>query len=293
MSTLIPDQPLLVAYDRTRVRELLRNTTAQSLHDALRTGTFGANLSPVERAELDALLTAWMQRALGYVFLRDALLVDAQRGPRVFDLICAELTSEQLELSPDLAAALRGRDLSSLTPTDLAALHVHAAAVSRITEHAQRSGLHLALLEAAGSYPLPDDLDRLLPSIPLHLPRAEDYFVPPTGLRRWVAVTLAVAGILLLLIPILSGTIPKHPAGLPLALITLALMVGIKAGWAGYCGALCLWLVPNMPGFRSDRHLTELLPYVPLLLGGVALLIYDRRVRALWAWLRGHFGLGL
>ncbi|WP_129630168.1 hypothetical protein [Candidatus Oscillochloris fontis] len=293
MSTFTPDQPLLVAYDRTRVRELLRNTTAQGLHDALRNGTFGANLAPAERTELDALLTAWMQRALGYVFLRDALLVDGQRGPRVFSLICAEMTSEQIVLNSDLAAALRGRDLSRLMPTDLAALHVHDAAVMRLADMAQRQGLSLVLLETASSYPLPTDLERLLPSIPLHLPHANDYFVPPTGLRRLVAVTLAVTGILLLLIPILSGTIPKHPAGLPLALITLALMVGVKAGWAGYSGALCLWLVPNLPGFRSDRSLTELLPYLPLLLGGVALLIYDRRMRALWAWLRGQFGLGL
>ncbi len=293
MSTLAPDQPLLVAYDSGRVREMLRDMTAQALYDSLRHGTFGANLTPAERAELESLLMAWIQRALGYVFLRDALLVDPQRGPRVYSLICADMTTAQVTLNPDLAAALRGRDLTTLSPSELAALHIHDAAIYQLAERVTHTSQSLVLLEQPGSFPLPTDLHRLLPTIPLHLPHADDYFVPPTGLRRWVAVTLALIGVLLLLVPVMGGTIPKHPAGLPLALITLALMVGIKAGWAGYCGALCLWLVPNLPGFRADRHLAELLPYVPLVLGGVTLLIYDRRVRALWAWVRGQFGLGL
>lgn len=288
MSTHISWQPLLVAYDRDRARELLRSWTAQNLRDALRGGDFGATLSADERAELDELLTAWVQRALGYVFLRDALLVDGQRGPRVFGLICASLTTSHLTVSPDLCSTLRARSSGDLMPADLADLTLQNSSLMRLVDLAGREGLALALLDHPADYPLPADLQSLLPIAALRLALADERFVPPAGLRRNIAVALAVGGIVLLLVPMLSGSIPDHPAGLPLALITLALMIGIKAGWAGYSGALCLWLVPNLPGFRYGRSLTELLPYLPLLVAGLALLVFDHRVRALWVWVQGQ-----
>lgn len=91
---------------------------------------------------------------------------------------------------------------------------------------------------------------------------------------------------MLLLLPLLGGQIPEHPAGLPLALITLALLVGIRAGWAGYAGSLCIWLVANLPGFRHGMALQALWPALPLLVVGLLLLSADRRVRAMWRWVR-------
>jgi hypothetical protein len=291
MSTQAPWQPLLVAYDRERARELLRTWTAQSLRDALRSGHFGADLLADERAELDALLTAWVQRALGYVFLRDALLVDEQRGPRVFGLICSALTIAQVEVSPELLAALRARGPAELTPADLADLAAQHPNLTRLIDLAGSQGLAIALIDVPAVYPPLTDLVSLLPIAALRRAYADDRFVPPTGLRRNIAVVLALGGIALLLVPMLSGSIPERPAGLPLALITLALMVGIRAGWAGYLGAICLWLVPNLPGFRYGQSLSELMPYLPLLVAGLALFIADRRVRALWVWVRGQIGL--
>jgi hypothetical protein len=89
-----------------------------------------------------------------------------------------------------------------------------------------------------------------------------------------------------MIIPLLGGTIPQHPAGLPLALITLALLIGISARWAGWVGATSIWLVANLPSFRHGTSALALLPALPLLAVGVALLILDRRVRALWIWIR-------
>ncbi|MBX0326188.1 hypothetical protein K2Z83_00585 [Oscillochloris sp. ZM17-4] len=278
--------PMLVVYDRARACELLRSWTAHGLRDALRGGNFGSGLSTDERAELDELLTAWIQRALGAVFLRDALLVDGQRGPRAFGMICAGLTRARATMPPDLAQSLRARRSGDLAPGDLADLAIRDPALARLADLAGREGLSLALLERPAGYPMPADLDRLLPA-PLARQRFPDEaFAPPIGVRRGAAASLAIGGMGLLIIPMLGGAIPEHPAGVPLALITLALMVGIRAGWAGFAGALCIWLVPNLPGFRHGNGLIALLPSLPLLTVGLALLILDRRVRALWRWVR-------
>lgn len=285
-----PRLPLLAAYDRARACELLRDWTAQGLRDALRGGHFGAALAPHERAELDTLLTAWIQRALGGVFLRDALLVDDSRGPRVFGLICAGLTRAAATMPPELAEALRAYGLGDLIPGDLADLAARDPALARLADLAGREGLALALLDRSAAYPPPTDLGNLLPALPLRPLFSSEEFRPPTGPRRSIAVILAVGGVAAMIIPMIGGVIPEHPAGLPLALLTLALMIGIKAGWAGLIGALCIWLVPNLPGFRHGNGLPALLPVLPLLLVGLSLLIGDRRVRALWAWVRRQIG---
>jgi hypothetical protein len=291
MAAHLPRLPLLAAYDRARACDLLRSWTAQALRDALRGGHFGAALSPTDRDELDGLLTAWIQRALGGVFLRDALLVDGQRGPRVFGLICAGLTCARATMHADMAALLRARGSGDLSPTDLADLALRDPALARLADMAGREGLALALLDRPAGYPPPADLDELLPAPVMAQPFPGEGFTPPLGSRRAIAVALAVGGVALMLIPILGGSIPQHPAGLPLALITLALLIGIRARWAGWLGSLCIWLVANLPVFRHDTGLPALLSTLPLLAVGLALLILDRRVRALWAWICQQIGL--
>ncbi|NTV65080.1 MAG: hypothetical protein HGA65_16345, partial [Oscillochloris sp.] len=140
MTTHAPWPPSLVAYDRVQARELLRHSTAQHLRDALRGGNFGAALSPEERAELDALLTAWVQRALGYVFLRDAMLVDEQRGAQIFGLICAGLTRDHVTLTPEQAVPLRARGMGDLAAADLADLARREPPIAQLVGMAEREG---------------------------------------------------------------------------------------------------------------------------------------------------------
>ncbi|NNJ08731.1 hypothetical protein EKD04_000140 [Chloroflexales bacterium ZM16-3] len=290
MAAHSPNPPLLVAYDRARACDLLRSSTAHGLRDALRGGRFGDALSPADRAELDELLTAWVQRALGSVFLRDALLVDGQRGPRAFGLICACMTRAYAPLPTNLADTLRTCGSADLSLGDLSGMALRDPALARLADLAGREGLSVALLDQPVGYPPPADLDSLLPAPLARQTFPADAFEPPVGVRRSLAVALVVAGMTLLIVPMLGGSIPEHPAGLPLALITLALMVGIRARWLGFVGALCMWLVPNLPGFRHSSGLIELLPSLPLLIVGMALLILDRRVRALWVWVRQQVG---
>ncbi|NTW01342.1 MAG: hypothetical protein HGA19_08515 [Oscillochloris sp.] len=285
-----PHLPLLVAYDRERAYELLRSSTAQSLRDVLRSGHFGAELSAADRSELDELLTAWVQRALGGVFLRDALIVDGRRGPRVFSLICVGLTRVRVLLARDALAGLQLYDPGDLQPTAVSALVVKNPALAELAEQAEREGLTLALLDQPANYPLPADLDTLLPLSNSAQVFVNERFTPPTGARRNVSIALALGGTALMIVPLLGGSIPSRPAGLPLALITLALVVGIRAGWSGYIGSFCIWLVSNLPGFRHDTSLLALISTLPLLLIGVVLLIFDRRVRALWLWVRQQIG---
>ncbi len=286
----LPPLPFLAVYDRVHACDLLRNWTAQSLRDALHSGHFGATLSPADRAELDGLLTAWVQRALGGVFLRDALCVDEQRGPQVFGLICAGLTRARATMQADVAALLRSRGSGDLTPSDLADLAIHDPALARLADLAAHEGLALALLDQPTGYPPPVNLDDLLPIQLSVRPFSREVFTPPTGLRRAAAISLAVGGMALMIIPMLGGSIPQHPAGMPLALITLALVIGIRAMWTGWMGAICIWLVANLPVFRHDTGLIALLPALPLLALGLTLLFFDRRVRALWGWVRRQIG---
>jgi hypothetical protein len=216
--------------------------------------------------------------------LRDTLLIDQRRGRRVFDLLCGALTKGRVAVPKRLATALPAApaDLTTLpdgtvTPDDLAALARRAA-----TE-----GLTLGLIGDAGNYPFPNDLAALLPTpVPTNPPPATG-FEQPTGWRRRIAVLLAMAGVVLLTLPLTLGAIPDHPAGMPLALLTLALLIGIKAGPPGIAGALCIWLIANLPGFRHGSSLLEILwPALPLMALGVGLLALDRRVRGLWHWVQ-------
>ncbi len=272
----------IVAYDRERVNAIIRDWSTQYLAQELRAGRFGKRLNPSQVAELEALLTAWRQRALGPLPLRDALLVDEARGRRVFALLCAALVVQRAPVPPDLDATL---------PTDPADLEELPAALAAdpalraLAEVASHNGLRLAVQQAPDAFPYPDNLEALV-APPPRLARPAEEFEQPTGWRRNIAILLATGGVLLLLLPLLGGQIPRHPAGLPLALLTLALLVGIRAGWAGYAGSLCIWLVANLPGFHHGTTLQSLLPALPLLAIGLILLNADRRVRAMWGWIR-------
>lgn len=133
---------------------------------------------------------------------------------------------------------------------------------------------------------LPDELLTLLPPAPRAL--AEPPFEAPSGLRWAVATGLVaigaawLAGQLLLL-----GSMPVRTAGVPLALFTLALLVGVRARLPGLLGAACIWLVANLPGFHY-RTMVEW-PALLLLPAGLFLLACDRRIRAMWAWTMGRY----
>lgn len=272
----------LAAYDRGTAQAMLRDWTPRRLANELRAGSFGARLTSAQWVELQALLTAWSQRALAELSLRDALLVDERRGRRVFALICAALTTERVAVPPTLAPTPDG------APVELAQLPPALAgttALAALAERADRDGLALVLQRAVDDYPYPANLEALV--VPLQR-RAAPAFEQPTGWRRRIAALLAMAGVLALGVPLLvGGRIPENPAGWPLALLTLALLVGIRAGWPGYAGSLCIWLVANLPGFRHGTQLAGLLPALPLLAAGLLLLSRDGRVRAMWRWLRG------
>lgn len=276
MSTHPAAAPQLAAYDREAAYAILRDWTPRRLAAELRSGRFGARLAPAEAAELDEQLTAWAQRALAELPLRDALLVDGRRGRRVFALICVELTAERAPLPPALAEAPDGAALPAELARDprLAALAARAAG----------AGLALAVQAARDDYPFPEDLEALLPPPP-RPPAEPGAFEQPVGWRRALAALLASAGMTLLTVPMLGGQIPDHPAGLPLALLTAALLVGIRAGWQGYAGSLCIWLVANLPGFRHGTTPEALWPALPLMAAGLILLSLDRHVRVMWRWI--------
>jgi hypothetical protein len=269
--------PQLVAYDRAAALAIVRDWTPHRLAAELRSGGFGRRLSHEQIAELEEHLTAWSQRALGPMPLRDALLVDGRRGRRVYALICADLTAYRAPLAPELASALADAPALAQEP-ELAALAARA-------EH---EGLEIVPLAEPDAYPFPDNLDALLQLPPNTSHPPVEPFEHPTGWRRRIAVLLAAGGVLLLVVPMLGGQIPDHPAGLPLALLTLALLVGIRAGWTGYAGSACIWLVANLPGFRHGTDLRALWPALPLLAAGVMLLGRDRHVRTMWRWVRAR-----
>jgi len=279
-----PDRPSapaisIAAYDREAAYAIVRDWTAQHLLQELRAGRFGARLSAQHAQELEAHLRDWGQRALGVMPLRDALLVDERRGRRVFALLCVALTTARVPVPPGPAATLPP------APADLAALPADLAATPALVEAAS-AGLTLATQRAADEFPFPADLDALVAPPPRRVQASATSFEQPTGWRRRIAILLVAGGVLLLALPLLGGTIPEHPAGLPLALLTLGLLVGIRAGWAGYAGSLCIWLVANLPGFRHGIALTALWPALPLLVVGLLLLSVDGRIRAMWRWIR-------
>lgn len=288
----------LVVYNRQQAREWLRTWTTRQLLAELNTCQSTGTLTAEERAELVALAQAWMQRALGPLPLRDALLVDPRRGARVYDLLCTLLTRERCPLPPETAPLLELSAWGELNPQQVrirldAVIAAnpqdseHLADLVALLQRAEAEGLALAYhADDAVHYPFPDDLEALLPPVPAAFPRQRLRFEQPTGRRRRLAMGLAFLGVGLLGLPLVMGYMPAQPAGLPLALLTLALLVGIRAGWSGYGGSLCIWLVANLPGFHHDTVASLFWPGVPLLVLGVILLALDRHVRLMWRWLR-------
>lgn len=266
----------LAAYERAKIYELIREATPNGLQKALACGAFGARLAPIERNELVDMLSEWDQRALGQVTIRDALLVDPARGQRVYSLICVAQTVARQPLPPN----------ASIVPGKLSPQEARSLGATKLADRAEVEALELCALSFPLGYPLPiDDLAGLLPMPPSAIPAPEQPFEQPTGLRRWVAIVLASTGALSLALPLLVGTIPERAAGMPLALLTLALLIGIRASWAGYLGSLLIWLVPNLPGFHySALHLFW--PAIPLLVVGLLVLALDHHVRTMWRWVR-------
>lgn len=294
----------LVAYDQRRVAALVRDGSPQQLLHDLRAGHFDATLSAEEIQELAALVYAWVQRALGPMALRDALLVDPQRGKRVYTLLCAALAAGRCPLPPEAAVRLAALDDASLTPRQIRdALAAQPPQRQPATNGIPTGDPTLAQLDtllalaAANTLTLarydgdathiayPANLIDLLPPPPAPVRVSLEPFVHPTGWRRTFAMVMALTGAALLALPLIVGKIPAQPAGMPLALLTLALMLGIRAGWAGFTGSLCIWLVANLPGFHHGTMI-ELWPALPLLGVGLLLLAADRRVRAMWRWIR-------
>lgn len=278
-------QPAIVSYDRARVIDIFRYQSPETIRARLRAGDFDAALDPDGHALLDELLTAWIQRALGQLTLRDAMLIDPYRGRQVYGILCAIHVRQRVAVQPELAVHLPAApsDLEALPPP-LAALPELAA----LADQAAQADLTLAWQAQRYDFAPPGNLIELLPPPPPPL-RDELVFEQPTGLRRRIAIGLAVLGVAWLIVPLLFGHIPEHPAGWPLALLTLALMVGIKAGLFGYIGALCVWLVANLPVFRHGTELISLWPAIPLMAIGLLLLWCDRRVRAMWRFVRRQF----
>lgn len=296
---------MLVAYDKRRATEFLRDWTPQQLLDELHAGRFGSNLSAADAEELATLVYSWVQRALGPMSLRDALLVDPQRGARVYDLICETMTTGRYPLSPEVARTLASLGDGDLTPQQVrsklkelltqkarsedASLRLALpATLDTLIAYAEREGLSLACYDCnTARYPYPSNLDTLLPAPPIPLQPTIVPFEHPSGKRRAIAMFLALTGVALLGIPLLTGHLPSQPAGIPLALLTLALLLGIKAGWQGYAGSICIWLVANLPGFHHGT-MVDLWLAIPLLVAGVILLALDRRVRVMWRWIRNR-----
>ncbi len=287
----------LVIYNQHQAREWLRTWTTRQLLTELNQCQSGGPLTADERAELAALAQAWMQRALGPLPLRDALLIDPQRGVRVYDLLCTMLTQKRCPLPPEAAPLLEPLACGELNPQQVrarldAACAANPQATTQLADlvalltHAEADGLALVChADDAAHYPFPDDLETLLPPVPPPFPQQRLRFEQPTGWRRRLAMGLAFLGVGLLGLPLVMGHMPTQPAGLPLALLTLALLVGIRAGWVGYSGSLCIWLVANLPGFHHDTVASLFWPGVPLLVLGIILLALDRHVRTMWRWL--------
>jgi hypothetical protein len=270
---------------------MLRDWTPQQLLGQLEAGAFDEKLSTDERAELTALLQDWTRRALGMVMLRDALWVDAQRGARVYSLICRAHTLGQCSVPRPLeaivgtvAAVQTGAAPLCLQQTRSA--FADSKHITALLDQAEKQELALAgYAGAVPHYPFPASLETLLPDPPAPYTGPPPHFEQPLGLRRALAISLVFLGAAALGIPLLLGQRPVQPAGLPLGLFTLALLLGIRAGWTGYAGSFCIWLVPNLPGFHYGTTLSAFLHAFPLLLLGLVLLTFDSSVRNMWRWL--------
>ncbi|WP_298400514.1 hypothetical protein [uncultured Chloroflexus sp.] len=278
-------QPAIVSYNRAQVIEIIRTQSPEAIRARLRAGDFDQVLDPDGHALLDELLTAWIQRAVGPLTLRDAMLIDPYRGRQVYGILCAMTVRQRVEVPADMAIYLPA------APTDLAQLPPPLAGLpelAALAAQAAQTGLTLAWQAQRYDFAPPSNLLELTPPPPAPY-RNDLVFEQPTGLRRWIAIVLAVSGVIVLIVPLLFGHIPEHPASWPLALLTLALMIGIKAGPLGYLGAFCIWLVANLPSLRQGTPPISLWPDIPLVALGLLLLWRDRRVRAMWQFIRRQF----
>jgi hypothetical protein len=185
------------------------------------------------------------------------------------------------ELVPDEQRAVLDATLNEWERRALGPLPLRDAL---LVDQARGLPFYAALCEALGLPPaaeLPPELATLLPSPPQAF--RDPPFEPPSGWRRVAATALVALGTLWLGVQMLVWWgIPAQPAGVPLALYTLALLVGVRARLPGYLGSACIWLVANLPGF----HYAEVIswPALPLLAVGVFLLALDKRIRAMWVW---------
>ncbi len=176
----------LAFYNKTQVREILRLHTPTQLLEALRAGHYSSTLSAEQTEELQTLLQAWIQRALGIVTLRDALLVDPQRGERVYNLICVALTEIHLRLPPEVDERLYALDAVEISiPQAMhaikqcynkidvaeerkARLYAECMHIQACIYKAETHDLALAYYEGtAPHYPFPSDLETLLPPKPV------------------------------------------------------------------------------------------------------------------------------
>jgi hypothetical protein len=300
---------IITAYDRPWIETILRDWNAQQLLQRVHAGDFAEDLSDDELAELTDILVEWQRRALSTVTLRDAIQVDQRRGTRLHDLLCQAGVIGQIRLldsSAPLVKLCSARNgVTWLEPTELRrAFALHKRVTDPTTNVRIPAGLaalmrqaddgKLGLLcsaEPGPPFPLPHNIDTLLPPPPAAYDEPPLLFEQPTGWRRKLAIGLALSGVAALTLPLLAGELPTRPAGLPLGLFTLALLVGIRAGWPGYLGALVLWLVPNLPGFQYGTTPALFWPTLPLSVIGLILLACDRYVWALWRWIWQRRGL--
>lgn len=280
--------PTLTAYNRDRAYTIVRFWSPQQLLDAVQTEQFGASLSTEDRQSLVTLLREWTQRALGVVSLRDAFWVDPRRGKQVYDLLCTILTDATCEVQPSSSLTIH---LSAYCNTEVQHIRdilaknenygdTHHTAFHTLLEQSEARALTLVYHDGEIHYPFPTDLDDVPPPSAIGTPMSE--FVPPTGWRRTVASMLVAIGVITFVLPVLKGNVIEQPAGMPLGLLTLGLLVGIRAGWSGYSGALFLWLVANLPDFRHGAQVR--IWSLALFLIGTLLLSRDEHVRALWLW---------
>lgn len=315
--------PTFAIYDRKRVREVVRCWSPQRLAGVLRDYEgVRKRLSKAELDELASLLREWEQRALGPVMLRDAMEVDPRRGVRVYDLLCTLFTLERYTLPLALEGVpppeLEGEDiplhhLRSLVAAETASTNgadgKHDREIDEreppetgdvlettetqealrtletLVEKAETSGLALTCYHGiVPRYPFPADLETLISPLPSPYRKPLPRFEPPTGWRRYLAIALVGTGVALVGLPLFLGHVPTQPAGFPLGFLTLGLLVGIRAGWPGYLGGACIWLVANLPAFHHGAT-TTIWALVPLLLVGALIMALDRNVRILWNWI--------
>jgi len=291
--------PKLIIYNRKQVAEVLRLWTPQKLATELQMGNFGATLETHEAQELGQLLQEWLQRALAVLTLRDTLLVDPRRGERVHNFICTTTTLGCCTLSAESVQTflpLKDIEAENLTSKQIYALLADDPSTLNLLSNLEQTDFtelgFVLSTEDKISYPFPPDLETLLPPLPKAYQGEQIQFEQPKGWRRILVIILALLGLTTFLLPLILGQLPTQPAGLPLGLLTLALLVGIRSGWLGFAGAGAIWFVANLPYFRYGSPLT-LFPTLLLLFLGLFLLALDRHVRALGAWVFARRANGL